>query len=385
MAKAFVDEGEQMIYQHFEPVDPRDAFTVAASPDSEGTQDAAASQAAFLLSARAAVLGAREDEQIQPQESRSEGFELPELSPLQRTKRMRVDEATQRLGVSRRDLASEKRPALEGEMTKIVHDMYEAPSLDAAAALFEGSMRSDHPLVAVAGAAGARETTRMRPEIDTILKDGCYSDDPLVAEVARAAMGQIRPASAYVKKDVGSRTEIAKRDRESHTAVITHGTWASGNDWYQPGGEFHQALSQRRPDVHNPSFSWSGGYSHGARRLGAIDLDNWLDAQQLNTPDFLAHSHGGTVAALATHRGVKFGKLVLMSWPVHTQWLPDFDNVAEIIDIRVKMDLVILADRGGQRIRPAHTKVKEQKEGWFNHFVTHEETYWDDNGLWGHV
>jgi hypothetical protein len=46
-----------MIYQRYEPVDPRDAFSVAASPDSEGTQDAAASQAAFLLSTRAAVLG----------------------------------------------------------------------------------------------------------------------------------------------------------------------------------------------------------------------------------------------------------------------------------------------------------------------------------------
>ena len=89
-----------MIYQRYEPVDPRDAFSIAASPDSEGTQDAAASQAAFLLSTRAAVLGVDEDQQMWREDSKNEGFELPELAPLQRTKRMKVDEATQRLGVS---------------------------------------------------------------------------------------------------------------------------------------------------------------------------------------------------------------------------------------------------------------------------------------------
>ena len=375
-----------MIYQRYEPVDPRDAFSIAASPDSEGTQDAAASQAAFLLSTRAAVLGVDEDQQMWREDSKNEGFELPELAPLQRTKRMKVDEATQRLGVSTKELASEKRPALQDEMTKLVHDMYDSPSLDAAAALFEGSMRSDHPLVAVAGAAGARETTRMRSGIGTILEDGCNSDDPLVAGVARAALGQIRPTSPYVRERVGPRTEIKKRDHESHTAVITHGTWASANDWYKPDGNFHDGLSQHRNDVHDPSFTWSGGYSHGARRLGAIDLENWLNAQQLASPDFYAHSHGGTVVNLATHRGLTFDNLVLMSWPVHQEWFPDFDRVADkIIDIRVRMDLVILADRGGQRFRPAHPKVIERRNGWFNHFVTRESEYWDDNDLWGIV
>ena len=35
-----------MSYHRFEPVDPRDAFTVTAHPDDEATQSAAASQAA---------------------------------------------------------------------------------------------------------------------------------------------------------------------------------------------------------------------------------------------------------------------------------------------------------------------------------------------------
>lgn len=246
-------------------------------------------------------------------------------------------------------------------------------------------MRSEHPLVAVAGAAGARETTRMRSNIRSILEAGCDSEDPLVAEVARVTMGQITPTSPYVKKEVGPRPKIETRQHESSTAVITHGTWGSGSSWYQLGGDYHNGLSQQRNDVFDPSFTWSGGYSHGARKLGAVDLDNWLTAQQLANVDFFAHSHGGTVAHLATQRGVTFNNLVLMSWPVHTQWFPVFANLDRIIDVRVRADLVILADRGGQRFRTNQFNVEEHRHGWFNHFLTHESQYWTANGLWDEI
>lgn len=51
------------------------------------------------------------------------------------------------------------------------------------------------------------------------------------------------------------RPRSKKRKRKSETAVITHGTFAADSDWYQPGG------------------------------------------------DFFGHSHGATVAHLATKRG----------------------------------------------------------------------------------
>jgi len=38
-------------------------------------------------------------------------------------------------------------------MTRLIHEIYEKPCLEAAAALFEAAMHSPHPLVAVAGAA----------------------------------------------------------------------------------------------------------------------------------------------------------------------------------------------------------------------------------------
>ena len=65
--------------------------------------------------------------------------------------------------------------------------------------------------------------------------------------------------------------------------------------------------------------------------------------QGLQLPDFFAHSHGGTVANLATRAGAEFQRLVLLGWPVHTQWFPDFIQVTRIIDVRVRLDLVIMA------------------------------------------
>jgi len=55
------------------------------------------------------------------------------------------------------------------------------------------------------------------------------------------------------------------------------------------------------------------------------------------------------VANLATRRGLQIDRLVLLSWPVHGEWFPDFANVQRIIDIRVRLDLVIIADRGARR------------------------------------
>ena len=58
------------------------------------------------------------------------------------------------------------------------------------------------------------------------------------------------------------------------------------------------------------------------------------------------------MANLATGLGLQLDRLVLLSWPVHEEWFPDFARVRRIIDIRVRLDLVILADRGGQTFTP---------------------------------
>jgi hypothetical protein len=371
-----------MSEQALDPIDPRDAFSVTPRLDSEGTQSSAASQAALLLAARAGVLGQEAQLAELETEVAEIPFALPELRAVERSRRIPVAEAVGPLAMSRTELAVESSSTVQDEMARKVHDLYEQPSFEDAAALFEAALHSPHPLVAVAAAAGARETTRLRPEIRVILEEGAGSDDPLVAELAQEVLRNIQPRNQHLQKRVITPPRSKRRRRESSTAVMTHGTWAADQDWYKPGGDFYEALDTNRHDLalHDESFSWSGNYSDGARRVAALGLKQWVGDQGLVKPDLFAHSHGGTVAHLATKQGVEFESLVLLAWPVHNEWLPNFARAGKIYDIRVKFDLVILVDRGGQRFH--HPKVTEFRNGWFDHAAAHESAYWNTNGLW---
>jgi len=375
-------------YKRYQPIDPRDAFTVRprrrakkALAAAEDVESVAASQAAFLLAVRAGVLGHT------PTTEKLKEFPLPDVAKLRRSRHLKVDEACKYLGVTQRELRQEAEPDLEKEMTRAARDVYEKPSVEAAAALFEAAMRSPHPLVAVAGAAGARETTRLRTEIRQTLEKAYKSEDALTSKLALAAMGQIPPMGDIPKKYVVRQPKSRKRRRKSNTAVVTHGTWAAGNDWYRPpDGDFYTALKSKRPDLdlHDQSFKWSGAYSHAAWEDGADLLRQWIPDQGLGVPDFFAHSHGGTVAHKATRGAdaVQYDRLVLMAWPVRKRIFPDFTRVNRIIDVRVRMDLVILMDGGGQRFRTNEFPVEKHRHGWFDHSSTHESAYWDDHGLW---
>jgi hypothetical protein len=365
-----------------EPIDPRDAFSVTPRLDSEATQSFAASQAALLLAARAGVLGQETKLEELKGEVAASSFELPELRAVKRSRRIPVAEAVRPLSMSTTELAVEPSPVVQDEMARWVSDLYHQPSFEAAAALFETALHSPHPLVAVAAAAGARETTRLRQDLRVILEEGAGSDDPLIGELAHEVLRQVQPRNPHLQERVITPPPSKKRRRESSTAVITHGTWAAEQPWYRPAGDFYEALDTNRPDLalHDESFTWSGNYSDGARRVAALGLEQWIGDQGLVKPDFFAHSHGATVAHLATKQGVDFDKLVLLAWPVHNEWLPDFARVEKIYDIRVKFDLVILVDRGGQKIQ--HPKVKEFRNGWFDHAAVHDPAYWDTNDLW---
>ncbi len=377
-----------MNYKRYQPIDPRDAFTVrprrktrSALAAAEDVDSLAASQAAFLLAVRAGVLG------HMPTTEKLREFPLPDVRMLRRSRHLKVDEACRYLGVTQRELRQEAEPDLEREMTRAVRDVYEKPSAEAAAGLFEAAMRSAHPLVAVAGAAGARETTRLRGEIRQTLEKAYKSDDALTSKLALAAMGQIAPMAEIPKRKVVKPPKSRKRRRKSNTAVVTHGTWAANNDWYRPpDGDFYAALKSNRPDldVHDQSFKWSGGYSHGARQDGANLLRQWIPDQGLSAPDFFAHSHGATVAHMATKGAdaVSFDRLVVMGWPAREQFFPDFSRVNRIIDVRVRLDLVILLDGGGQQFKTNAFPVKTHRHGWFDHSSTHASAYWDEHDLW---
>ena len=277
-----------MSYRTLAPIDPRDAFTVTPRKVKKGEPQiaaavdmgsVAASQAALLLAVRAGVMGHT------PTSERIRGFKLPDVRQLHGEQRVKVAEACQHLGVSHDELQQESSPAIEKEMSRVISEVYKNPSIEAAAALFEGALTSPHPLVAVAAAAGARETTRLRPKIRETLESAAKSRDPLVARLALAAISHIGPMQDLADKKVVRQPVSKKRRRQSETAVITHGTFAANGKWYRPGGDFYEALKKNRPDlhVHDRSFRWTGAYSDKARQADARLLQKWLADQGLSS------------------------------------------------------------------------------------------------------
>jgi len=75
-----------------------------------------------------------------------------------------------------------------------------------------------------------------------------------------------------------------------------------------------------------------------------------VQSKNLGGLDLYTHSHGGSVAMLANQAGTDVGQMVLLSCPVHwPKYSPDFNHTQKIVSVRVHLDLVILADGGGQR------------------------------------
>jgi len=120
-----------MSYEELEPIDPREAFTVSPRLDSESSYSAAASQAALLLALRCGVLGTYSAIEQFDTKVKREQFVLPDLKPLQRKRRMKLAEATKHLGVSTKELQQEKEPQLQDQMSRLVHWVYEKPSIEA--------------------------------------------------------------------------------------------------------------------------------------------------------------------------------------------------------------------------------------------------------------
>ena len=75
------------------------------------------------------------------------------------------------------------------------------------------------------------------------------------------------------------------------------------------------------------------------------------------------------------------GTLILLSCPVHVRaYYPNFTAVSRVVSIRVRLDLVILADRGGQLF--SDPRIEEHVlPVWFDHQATHVPTIWETYGV----
>lgn len=243
----------------------------------------------------------------------------------------------------------------------------------------------DHPkqLVRIAAAISSmRLTTRPQQNVK-ILIDGLKSADQLERAVAATGLARFYPEHPALRPL--SRGKTARRvKRPRQTVMLIHGTWASDSAWYRPGGDFHQHINALRPDLYGAEdfFKWSGGWSDGARLDGATALKRWVDERGESGLDLIGHSHGANVMLKATELGLRIGKAVLLSCPVHVdKYFPNFANVqTPLYAVRVHMDLVVIADGGGQRFR--HPDIKEiTLPIWFDHGASHEPQVWLDNNV----
>ncbi len=348
-------------------------------------ESAAWSQAAILLAVVQRVSPVREGVRLEGREApdalAEEGgdeFPLPDVRPT--ADRAPAEAVRQRL--SRRYGAMLDAAAPGDALAELAEALYREPGVETAAALADACLRHDHELVRVAAAALHFELSTDPLAALGVVAAGLESDDPLTVEVAATLLARLDPTHPRLL-DLTGGAAIGGIE-PVHTSLLVHGTWARTASWWQPGGDFHTyVLNNVRPDLYagGDRFDWSGGYSDAARAAAAVDLVSWVNAHGASGLDLFAHSHGANAAMLATQHGLQAGMLVLLSCPVHpSKYAPDFNHVSRVVSVRVRMDLVILADRGGQRFRDPriHENILPL---WFDHGASHDPDVWQQHNV----
>ena len=218
-----------------------------------------------------------------------------------------------------------------------------------------------------------------RPEENLkALVQGVQSDDELERELAATGLARYAPAHPALRRF--ARVRPARRvSKPPETLMLVHGTFAPDQPWYQPGGDFHTFVKGLRNDLYNlpDFFRWSGGWSDSGRDAGAVSLAQWVESRNEQGLDLMGHSHGANVILKATTLGLRVGKAILLSCPVHVdKYFPNFANLTTPVhSVRVHADLVILADGGGQRFR--HPDILETVLPiWFDHSASHDPQVW---------
>ena len=362
-----------------QPVTGPEAFT-------QQDDEAAQAQAAILLGIGSQLRGDRQKMQArsaavaQPTDTMLaedlEEFPIPRVAPASR-RYARIgleDKALARYGTSMSDAAQEPET-----LAKMADDVYTTRSRESAAQLAEASLHHPNPLVCVAAANAALPVTTTPAEPIEILAKYTQYDDELVRDVAATSLARYMPEHPALQRLTGG-GEIPLLATPSETSMLIHGTFARNNAWYQPpNGDFWTYFHDNvRNDLYaNADFyRWSGGYSDGARALAADQLVPWITTRNENGISLITHSYGGNVAMLGTWRGITYDRLILLSCPVHpAKYSVNFAAVGRVVSIRVRFDLVLLADGSGSRFTDA--RYNENVLGlWFNHSKTHDPATW---------
>jgi hypothetical protein len=376
-----------------EPIAGPEAFRLS-------TDAAILSQAAYLL-----ILGTQLRAQAEVVTARSEAavdlrrvealpaddlaiFPVPQLRPT--AERFRGADIQRRLAP--RELSESTLRGIRRGQWKEVADRYsglvdeleKTAASGTAAELMEACLLHPQPLVRVAAAWSYLPISADPHRLLDVLVQGTRSRDRLTQEVAATALARYAPAHRRLSALTQRMRRRGSNGPPTRTAMLVHGTFARNSSWWQPGGDFHNyLLTNVRSDLYSAGdrFEWSGGYSDAARAQAASDLRMWIKDRDLTGIDLFGHSHGASVMMLASHDEPALGELVLLSCPVHVpKYFPDFSRVTKVVSIRVRLDLVILADGGGQRFNDP--RIEENVLPiWFDHSRTHDPGTWQEHDV----
>ena len=179
-------------------------------------------------------------------------------------------------------------------------------------------------------------------------------------------------------REVATRAAASMAAHRERITIMIHGTWASDEKWWRPGGDFFQYVKDElnRPDLYGAKdqYQWSGKNWDSSRKKAADDLNSWLRSHPSAVINIFAHSHGANVAMLATHQGISVNRLVMLSPPVRKDYFAKWSNVRNAYNIQAKFDPVVAIASGGQWFNLPNVKEKQMQAS--GHSSSHDPGVW---------
>ena len=155
--------------------------------------------------------------------------------------------------------------------------------------------------------------------------------------------------------------------KPSSVFILIHGTWGAECSWYVPNGDFFDALENTVSTKNSAvvSFRWSGGCGHDSRVKAAQNLVKLIKTYDIDTPIFLvAHSHGGTVAVLASQllaeekdNKHRIRALFTLGTPVMSNYLPNMKIIHYLYNLFSFEDIVQPVLGISSREYPEHKRI----------------------------
>jgi hypothetical protein len=150
--------------------------------------------------------------------------------------------------------------------------------------------------------------------------------------------------------------------------ILIHGTWGSDGIWYQPGGDFCNALtlSASANQAAVVPFRWSGNNTDKARKEAAYTLMQLIRSYPAPVRlCIIAHSHGGNVALLASqlfaidyamHK--RIDAVYLLGTPANRrEYKPDMRVINNVYNIISFEDMVQPVVGFFEREQPLHERI----------------------------